>query len=192
MRSIEICAGAGGQTLGLEQAGFEHVVLVEIDKAACATLRTNRPQWNVLEGDVREFKASDYKNIDLVAGGIPCPPFSVAGKQLGNKDDRDLLPEALRIVSECNPKAVMLENVRGLFDPKFSDYRKKNKRAIRIDGIYMFLGIGAGKSLWCSTAKTEDHTCSTKKTICRILYLAFGYRGSAPYCRAGTISRDGK
>ncbi len=138
MRSIEICAGAGGQALGLEQAGFKHVVLVEIDKAACATLRTNRPKWNVLEGDVREFKASDYENIDLVAGGVPCPPFSVAGKQLGNEDGRDLFPEALRIVQECNPKAVMLENVRGLFDPKFSDYRNHIKEQLESMGYICF------------------------------------------------------
>jgi DNA (cytosine-5)-methyltransferase 1 len=79
MRTIEICAGAGGQALGLEQAGFQHVVLVKIDKAACATLRTNRPKWNVLEGDVREFNASDYKNIDLVSGGVPLPTVFCCG-----------------------------------------------------------------------------------------------------------------
>lgn len=138
MRSIEICAGAGGQALGLEQAGFQHVVLVEIDKLACETLRKNRPQWNVLEGDVREFKANHYKNIDLVAGGVPCPPFSVAGKQLGSEDERDLFPEALRIVSECNPKAVMLENVRGLFNSKFSGYRYKIKKELEAMGYICF------------------------------------------------------
>ena len=124
MRSIEICAGAGGQALGLERSGFEHLALVEIDKHACATLNKNRPQWNVIEGDVKAFSALDYYGIDLFAGGVPCPPFSIAGKQLGHDDERDLFPEALRLVKECNPKAVMLENVRGLFDPKFSDYRK--------------------------------------------------------------------
>ena len=124
MRSIEICAGAGGQALGLEQAGFEHVALVEIDQHACATLRANRPEWNVIEGDVKSFSAKKYRGIDLFAGGVPCPPFSIAGKQLGNDDDRDLFPEALRLIKECEPKAVMLENVRGLFDPKFEDYRQ--------------------------------------------------------------------
>ena len=124
MRSIEICAGAGGQALGLEQAGFDHVALVEIDPHACATLRVNRPLCNVIESDIRVFSASKYTDIDLLAGGVPCPPFSVAGKQLGDEDERDLFPEALRLVRECNPKAVMLENVRGLFDPKFSAYRE--------------------------------------------------------------------
>jgi DNA (cytosine-5)-methyltransferase 1 len=109
--------------LGLEQAGFEHVALVEIDPAACATLRKNRPQWHVIEGDVKLFSAKQYIGIDLLAGGVPCPPFSIAGKQLGNEDERDLFPSAIRLVRECDPKAVMLENVRGLFAPKFKPYR---------------------------------------------------------------------
>ena len=94
MRSIEICAGAGGQALGLEQAGFEHVALIEIDKHACATLRKNRPGWHVIEDDVKNFSAIEYHGVDLLAGGVPCPPFSIAGKQLGNDDERDLFPEA--------------------------------------------------------------------------------------------------
>jgi len=121
--SIEICAGAGGQALGLEEAGFDHVALVEIEPMACNTLRYNRPNWNVIQNDVKNFSASGYKNVDLFAGGVPCPPFSVAGKQLGNLDERDLFPEALRLIKECNPKAILLENVRGILDPKFSDYR---------------------------------------------------------------------
>lgn len=126
LASIEICAGAGGQALGLEQAGFEHLALVEIEPVACATLKKNRPQWNVIEDDVHSFTATDYRGqVDLLAGGVPCPPFSVAGKQLGKDDERDLFPEALRLVEECNPRAVMLENVKGLFYPKFNDYRKQ-------------------------------------------------------------------
>ena len=123
--SIEICAGAGGQAIGLEQAGFDHVALVEIEPLACMTLRYNRPEWNVISKDVKLFSAKSYSNIDLFAGGVPCPPFSIAGKQLGNMDERDLFPEALRLVSECSPKAVMLENVRGLLSNKFSEYRKQ-------------------------------------------------------------------
>jgi DNA (cytosine-5)-methyltransferase 1 len=123
--SIEICAGAGGQALGLEMAGFEHRVLVEIDSDACKTLRANRPEWEVQEKDVKDFSAISYKNIDLFAGGVPCPPFSVAGKQLGKSDERDLFPEALRLIEECRPKAVMLENVRGLLSKKFDSYRRQ-------------------------------------------------------------------
>jgi len=130
MRSIEICAGAGGQALGLEQAGFQHVALVELDFNACATLCANRPLWNVIEGDVKTFSARNYTDIDLLAGGVPCPPFSVAGKQLGHEDERDLFPEALRLVRECRPKAVMLENVRGIFEPKFAAYREIIKASL--------------------------------------------------------------
>lgn len=124
LTSIEICSGAGGQALGLEQAGFEHIALVEIEKAYCATLRLNRPQWNVLNEDVRYFSGSDYKGVDLLAGGVPCPPFSRAGKQLGKDDERDLFPHAIRLVDEIRPRAVMLENVRGLLDTVFDEYRK--------------------------------------------------------------------
>ena len=123
--SIEICAGAGGQALGLERAGFDHAALVEIEPPACSTLRLNRPKWNVIEGDLRSFDGTPFKGIDLLAGGVPCPPFSKAGKQLGARDERDLFPEAIRLVDECRPKAVMIENVRGLLDAVFDDYRNK-------------------------------------------------------------------
>ncbi len=122
--SIEICAGAGGQAVGLEQAGFEHLALVEIESIACATLRLNRPKWTVLNKDVKDFSSQNYSGVDLLAGGVPCPPFSIAGKQLGQLDERDLFPEALRLVKECNPKVVMLENVRGILDIKFKEYRR--------------------------------------------------------------------
>lgn len=122
--SLEICAGAGGQALGLERAGWDHVGLVEIESPACATLRLNRPQWNVIEGDLFEFSGRDFKGLDLLAGGVPCPPFSKAGKQLGHADERDLFPEAIRLVDEIQPRAVMLENVRGLLDSVFDEYRK--------------------------------------------------------------------
>ncbi len=122
--SLEMCAGAGGQGLGLEMAGFGHEALIELEPAACATLRLNRPAWTVIEGDLRQFSATPYKGIDLVAGGVPCPPFSKAGKQLGAQDERDLFPTAIRLVDECRPQAVMLENVRGLLDAVFADYRR--------------------------------------------------------------------
>jgi DNA (cytosine-5)-methyltransferase 1 len=121
---VEICAGAGGQSLGLERAGFRHTLAVELDADAASTLRANRPQWHVLEGDVRGVRGPEVPRTDLFAGGVPCPPFSVAGKQLGESDERDLFPEALRIVEETGPRAVMLENVRGLADPRFRNYRE--------------------------------------------------------------------
>lgn len=123
--SIEICAGAGGQALGLENAGFQHAMVVEIEKDYCDILRYNRPNWNVRRQDVREFDGKPYcGKIDLLAGGVPCPPFSIAGKQLGAEDERDLFPHILRLTDEIKPKAVMIENVKGLMSPKFKEYRE--------------------------------------------------------------------
>jgi DNA (cytosine-5)-methyltransferase 1 len=121
---LELCAGGGGQALGLEQAGLSHAALVELDGNCCETLRLNRPHWNVLQEDINEFSGLPYKGIDLLAAGLPCPPFSVAGKQLGEEDERNLFPAALRIISECDPTAVMIENVRGIFDPAFNEFRE--------------------------------------------------------------------
>lgn len=125
---LEICAGGGGQALGLERAGFSHVGAVEIDATACATLRLNRPKWNVIgppdsSGNVSNWDGSGYTGVSLLAGGVPCPPFSIAGRQLGQDDERDLFPSALRIISEAKPRSVMLENVPGLATSKFSEYR---------------------------------------------------------------------
>src|ERR1700694_1879678 len=102
---LEICAGAGGQSIGLERAGFDHAAAVEIDANACATLRLNRPHWDVKQVDVRTIDGRNFRGVDLVAGGRPCPPFSIAGKQLGPNDERDLFPEAIRLVREAAPRA---------------------------------------------------------------------------------------
>ena len=134
LSSIELCAGGGGQALGLERAGFDHEALVEIDDWSRKTLQLNRPNWNVIEGpqsDLTNFDARPYKGVDLVAGGVPCPPFSRAGKQLGPSDERDLFPQALRVIDEVRPKAVMLENVRGFLDAVFTDYRHELKAQLK-------------------------------------------------------------
>lgn len=130
LASVEICAGAGGQALGLEMAGFSHQVLIEYEQDYCDVLKKNRPQWNVVCGDVHKFDGKPYRGIDLLAGGVPCPPFSIASKQLGQDDERDLFPEAIRLISEVQPRAVMLENVRGFLDPKFDSYRKHILKSI--------------------------------------------------------------
>ena len=123
--SIEICAGAGGQALGLELAGFDHRVLVEYEKDYCDCLKANRPQWNVMCMDVHQFDGRPYhRQIDLLAGGVPCPPFSIAGKQLGADDERDLFPQMLRLVGEIEPRVVMIENVRGFLGKQFDNYRQ--------------------------------------------------------------------
>lgn len=134
--SVEICAGAGGQAVGLHRAGFKHLALIEIDKNACATLEenvSNNPEWDgcrVIPADLTKFDPLDLNlkpgTLDLLAGGVPCPPFSAAGKQLGRDDERDLFPVMLDMVEVLRPKAVMIENVRGLLEPfeKFREYRE--------------------------------------------------------------------
>jgi DNA (cytosine-5)-methyltransferase 1 len=121
---LEICAGAGGQSLGLEQAGFSHEAAVEVDSDACETLRLNRgSEWKIIEDDVHNLEGRAYTGIDLFSGGVPCPPFSIAGNRLGHNDDRDLFPQALRLVQETGPRAVLLENVPGLATRRFDSYR---------------------------------------------------------------------
>ncbi|MGW0787578.1 DNA cytosine methyltransferase [Streptomyces sp. NPDC002911] len=139
--SVEICAGAGGQALGLHNALFRHLALIEIDVNAVATLKRNvegNAEWEgcqVKQADLTKLEARDLRlelglekgDLDLLAGGVPCPPFSLAGKQLGRDDERDLFPDMIRLVDELRPKAVMIENVRGLLEPreKFLDYREE-------------------------------------------------------------------
>lgn len=127
LRVVEICAGAGGQALGLDRAGFEHVLAVELDPTAVETLKLNRPNWDVRLGDVADeevWKPKDFKGVELLAGGVPCPPFSIAGKQLGANDERDLFAWAVELCGVIKPRALMLENVRGLSAPRFSAYRQ--------------------------------------------------------------------
>lgn len=131
---VEICAGAGGQAIGLEMAGFEHIALVEYEKEYCQVLKGNKPTWNVICADVKDFLGTFYQNVDLLAGGVPCPPFSVASKQLGPNDERDLFPEAIRLIGEMQPRAVMLKNVRGFLEPKFAQYREKILESIKTLG----------------------------------------------------------
>lgn len=123
MNSIEFCAGAGGQALGLEQAGFRHNALVEIESDFAKTLQLNRPNWDVRCADMNGFDGRPFEGTDLFAGGLPCPPFSIAGKQLGDKDERNLFPAAIRLIDEIRPKAIMIENVRGFLSAVFEDYR---------------------------------------------------------------------
>ncbi|MSQ59190.1 MAG: DNA (cytosine-5-)-methyltransferase [Betaproteobacteria bacterium] len=138
LSSFEFCTGAGGQALGLEAAGFAHAAAVETDAAACATLRENRPGWNVINQDVRELSGRAYSGVALLAAGVPCPPFSVAGKQRGADDSRDLFPTALRLVSEARPKAVMLENVPGLAGARFAEYRRHLSEKLQALGYSVF------------------------------------------------------
>lgn len=129
---VEICAGAGGQSLGLSRAGFHHKLAVELDASAAATLTHNLSEREGGEPDVRigdvadrsVWHPRDFRGVDLFAGGVPCPPFSIAGKQLGSADERDLFAWAVEQVGIMRPRAVLLENVRGLAAPRFSGYRQ--------------------------------------------------------------------
>lgn len=135
LTALEVCAGAGGAALGLEEAGFAPAALVEINPHACATLRSNRPYWNVIQADLTRFDARYWAGVDLVSGGLPCPPFSIAGRQLGAEDDRNMFPSLLRIVSESSPRAVMIENVRGLLSTRFDPFRAEIDRALDAQGF---------------------------------------------------------
>ncbi|MCA9450504.1 MAG: DNA cytosine methyltransferase, partial [Candidatus Omnitrophica bacterium] len=122
MRSLELFAGAGGLGLGMEKAGFKNAAVVEIDRNACDTLRSNRERgvppvkdWRIFQEDVRAFDYREFENrIDVISGGPPCQPFSLGGKHGGHKDRRDMFPEAVRAVREVRPKAFIFENVKGL------------------------------------------------------------------------------
>ncbi|MET9778511.1 DNA (cytosine-5-)-methyltransferase [Streptomyces sp. NPDC006367] len=137
---IEICAGAGGQSFGLHRAGFTHRLAIELDKHAAHTLEQNLRRVLkedgvevahdlVKVGDVADpsvWNPDSYKEgeIALLAGGVPCPPFSIAGKQLGSSDERDLFAWAIELCGRMRPKALLLENVRGLSAKRFSGYRQ--------------------------------------------------------------------
>ena len=141
LRVVELCAGAGGQALGFEAAGFAHDCLVEIDPFACDTLRLNRPLWNVLEADLNEVDLRRWEGADVLAGGLPCPPFSVAGKQLGARDDRDLFPALLSHVATVQPRAVLVENVRGLMARRFEEFRHNVEQSITALGYTVTWGM---------------------------------------------------
>ncbi|GEK03808.1 DNA cytosine methyltransferase [Streptomyces sp. 1-11] len=168
LTSIEICAGAGGQAVGLHKAGFDHLALVEWDAHAVETLKANVGAWpgwtsekaaSLAPMDVndflnsRELKALSISpgDLDLLAGGVPCPPFSLAGKRLGKDDERDLFPAALEIIKKLKPKAIMIENVRGILEPPevFIDYRRFILNELRNYGYLV--------------PKVEDHWSTEKQ-----------------------------
>lgn len=130
MRSIELFAGAGGLGLGVSRAGFIPAAVIEWDRYCCDTIRENQERrlepvthWPLIEGDVRaiDFKAIEGP-IDFISGGPPCQPFSLGGKHRGQKDQRDMFPEAIRAVRERRPRAFVFENVKGLTRQSFANY----------------------------------------------------------------------
>lgn len=130
LRSVELFAGAGGLALGISKAGFRHDAVVEIDRNACETIRTNMRRgvahvkdWSLFEGDVREFDFSTIpEGLDLLAAGVPCQPWSIGGKHKGFEDDRNLFPHTAEAVCRLRPKAFLIENVKGLTRQTFANY----------------------------------------------------------------------
>jgi DNA (cytosine-5)-methyltransferase 1 len=122
MRSLEIFSGAGGLAKGLELAGFEHASFVEFNKDACASLRQNFKSETVFHGDIAEYDLHQLSNIDIVAGGPPCQPFSLGGKHKANEDSRDMFPYAIKAIEVLEPKAFFFENVKGLLRQTFAEY----------------------------------------------------------------------
>lgn len=129
MRSIELFTGAGGLALGTALAGFEHVEVVEFDHDCCETLRLNKDKgfehvrdWSIIEGDARLRDYEAVGPVTLIAGGVPCQPFSLGGKHRSHEDERDMFPEFARAVAALRPKAFIVENVKGLLRSTFADY----------------------------------------------------------------------
>ena len=177
---LEICAGAGGCALGLESAGFEPVALVENDPHACQTLRHNRPHWPVVETDLRQFKISYKKGVDLLSGGVPCSPFSVAGRGLGAQDERDLFPEALRLVDEIRPTAVMLENVSGFLAARFAHYRNQLKSHLQTLGYEVDWQLLNAADYGISQSRTRVIIVALQKSI------STHFTWPAPHTRAAS------
>ena len=156
LRAIELCAGAGGLSLGLESAGFQPIALVDNDPYACATLRMNRPLWNIMEADLTHIDLSLWRGVDLLSGGLPCPPYSLAGKRLGAEDERDLFPAMLNIVGAINPRAILIENVRGLMQSKFGDLRD------RLAGDLLAMGY---RSYWALLNAADFNTPQNRHRV---------------------------
>jgi DNA (cytosine-5)-methyltransferase 1 len=114
MNSLELFSGAGGLAKGLELSGFKHSALVEINKHAYASLCENFDAEKVFLGDIRDFNLEDLSDIDIVAGGPPCQPFSLGGKHRAERDDRDMFPSAICAIAMLKPKVFVFENVKGL------------------------------------------------------------------------------
>jgi DNA (cytosine-5)-methyltransferase 1 len=140
LTSLEICAGAGGQALGLEQAGFTPVSVVDNASNACATLRANRPNWRLVQTDLKDFVGSEHgaADVDLLSGGLPSTPYSVASRQRGTEDDRDLLRAAIFLAMDVQARAIMIENTPTLLtSPRFAEARRFVEDELRHLGYQM-------------------------------------------------------
>ncbi len=160
MKAVELFAGAGGLTLGAAQAGFEHLAVVELDKRACATIRKNQlgrnkltESWPLHEIDVGKFDYSTIdSDVDLLSAGVPCQPFSVGGRGLAYQDHRDMFSEVVRAARDLRPKAILIENVKGLLRTAFRDYFD-----------YLLLALASPTLARCGRQSCHDHFQSLRK-----------------------------
>lgn len=161
MKSVELFAGAGGLGIGLHEAGFHPLEVVEWDRYACDTIRENQGRgqgvvkaWPLTEGDVRAVRFKDYEGkVDLISGGPPCQPFSLGGKHGAHRDARDMFPEAIRAVREARPRAFIFENVKGLTRESFRNYFEY----IRLQLEHPELKAKRGESWQDHLARVERH-----------------------------------
>ncbi|MFN2309945.1 MAG: DNA cytosine methyltransferase [Gammaproteobacteria bacterium] len=166
MRSVELFAGAGGLAIGMANAGFQHAAVVEWDHDACETFRENQRHhahavegWPVHEVDARNFNFGSLdQDIAVVSGGPPCQPFSMGGKHQGQRDDRNMFPEAIRAVRELMPKAFIFENVKGLTRKSFASYFSY----IHLQLQYPELSRRKGENWMRHRARLEQHHSSNK------------------------------
>ena len=150
--------------------------MVELDAAACETLRRNRGDvWKVIEDDVANVDGRGFAGLDLFAGGVPCPPFSIAGKQLGRDDERDLFPQALRLVEEIGPRAVLLENVRGLAARRFDGYRTQVLQRLH----------GLGYQTWWDVVQASQHGVPQLRPRFVLVALRQPWASLVPVARGG-------
>jgi DNA (cytosine-5)-methyltransferase 1 len=154
LTAVEIFAGAGGLALGAAQAGFEHLAVLEVDNYACETIRENQRQgsqltrnWPLYEIDIRNFDyTSLHSEVDLLSAGVPCQPFSFGGKSMAHRDRRDMFGEVVRAARELRPKAILIENVKGLLRTSFKDYFD-----------YLLLAIASPTLARCGAQGWRDH-----------------------------------
>ena len=170
LTSVELFAGVGGLALGVSKAGFRHKAVVELDSDACGTIRENQRQnvepvsnWPIMfPGDVRTFDFGGIKeDVDLLAAGVPCQPWSLGGKHRGYEDDRNLFPDTISIIRRLRPKAILIENVKGLLRPSFSNYFEYIKLMVRHPEVVR----NSNESWTDHLSKLERHHTSNEKGL---------------------------
>lgn len=170
LTSVELFAGVGGLALGVSNAGFRHKAVVELDSDACQTIRENQRRkvkpfadWPLMEpGDVRTFDFSGLgEDIDLLAAGVPCQPWSLGGKHRGYEDERNLFPDTVAVIRKLRPKAILIENVKGLLRQSFSNYFEYIKLMVRHPEV-----VRKSHETWTDhLSRLEQHHTSNQKGL---------------------------